>query len=450
MGNGVIRVASMFCLLVAARAFGAEAPSAAFLLSVPMSVRELGMGDVSIGGDDVMRSWTNPALLADQREQGEFAAYGTSMFGTGQSRFGISGGWKLGPKWTVGGSFSSSDASFAEVNESGYETGEQVGRSVTAGGITGAYNLGFFRAGATVKLVSDKVLDDTAGDLAADAGVVLRWKGVAAGVAVRNLGPQLRREGYESPEGEALPAETRAGLSYSYEPLDLVAGVERTWIRGIGNEAGAGLEWWPAPFLGLRTGILGLGGETGNRVTVGLSGIYKKIGLDYALTTHVLGLNHHVSISYHFTPRSSTQYDTQALNVAVIDLEPKNTSSGNSAIVSDLFRGALVNAGRFNIVEKQSMDKILLEQQFQHYGCTTDDCAVKLGRLLNVRVIFVGSFGELFGKYMTVLRAVDVETGKVLFGDSFTCNSIADVQAGLVQVAGKAGVALRQRGPAPK
>ena len=71
-------------------------------LTPPLSVRQMGMGHVSFGGQDMLRAWTNPALLADQATQGEAAVSGASMFGGLQTTGGFgagAGAVAAGPAW---------------------------------------------------------------------------------------------------------------------------------------------------------------------------------------------------------------------------------------------------------------------------------------------------------------------------------------------------------------
>ena len=60
------------------------------------------------------------------------------------------------------------------------------------------------------------------------------------------------------------------------------------------------------------------------------------------------------------------------------------------------------------------MDDILKEQGFQLSGCTSDECAVEAGRLLNVSHICAGSIGKVGALYTVSVRLIDVETGEIL------------------------------------
>ena len=191
-----------------------------------------------------------------------------------------------------------------------------------------------------------------------------------------------------------------------------------------------------------------IGGGGNLRFTAGLSGNLQGFGLDYAINTHTLGLVHVVCISYAFgMPGLSTtarrtgpspfagRLQEGRLNIAVADFEARGVSAGDSAAVGDMLRRALVHSKSFTVVEKKNMDKLVAEQLFQDTGCTTDECAVEMGKLLNVQAMVMGSFGRLAGRYVVDVRAVDVQTGKVVYADSVTSRNVDGIRRGLEAVA---------------
>jgi len=99
--------------------------------------------------------------------------------------------------------------------------------------------------------------------------------------------------------------------------------------------------------------------------------------------------------------------------IAVMDFAPSNIPAGDAVIVSGFVRAAVVRSGKFTVVEKNNMDKVLAEQAFQQTGCTTSECAVKLGRLLNTRKMVIGEFALLGGVRFLTASLVDVETGQI-------------------------------------
>jgi len=125
----------------------------------------------------------------------------------------------------------------------------------------------------------------------------------------------------------------------------------------------------------------------------------------------------------------------QVTNVAVADMEATGVSASAATVVSDWVRGELVRDGRINVVERKNMEKILAEAAFQQSGCTNQECAVRLGKLLNANVIVVGGLGVLFGSHVLNVRAVDVETGKVFYSDTARGKDVDEVQAAVIALA---------------
>jgi len=123
------------------------------------------------------------------------------------------------------------------------------------------------------------------------------------------------------------------------------------------------------------------------------------------------------------------------LNVAVSDISAEGVSRSDATIVADWLRGALVSTGTYNVVERSAMEKILAEQVFQQYGCTSEECAVRQGRLLNVQRMVVGSFGKFIDSYVLNIRVVDVETGRVVYSDSAKGTTTAAVEASIKALA---------------
>ena len=110
--------------------------------------------------------------------------------------------------------------------------------------------------------------------------------------------------------------------------------------------------------------------------------------------------------------------DRPLMTVAVADLSPsEGTPAGEATIASEWLRGAIVGIGYFKVVERANMQKVLSEQAVQQTGCTQQDCAVRLGKLLNVQRMVVGTFGTFGGSYVMNVRVVDVETGQAVYAD---------------------------------
>ena len=120
-----------------------------------------------------------------------------------------------------------------------------------------------------------------------------------------------------------------------------------------------------------------------------------------------------------------------AINVAVAEFKAEGVGASDAAVVADILRGELVKNGKFNMLDRQNMDKIMAEHAFQQTGCTDQECAVKLGRLLNVQRLVVGSFGKLIGSYVVNISVIDVETGTVTYADVIKGDNVDQIMAGV-------------------
>ena len=84
-------------------------------------------------------------------------------------------------------------------------------------------------------------------------------------------------------------------------------------------------------------------------------------------------------------------------NIAVMDFENKagvaaqwNLGSG----MAEMLTTALVESGRFNVVERKAITDVLREQDFGASGRTTNVGAAKIGKILNAQVLIRGAVTE--------------------------------------------------------
>ncbi len=100
-------------------------------------------------------------------------------------------------------------------------------------------------------------------------------------------------------------------------------------------------------------------------------------------------------------------------HIAILDLEGRGISESEAATLSDQLRGHLVNLGAFIVLDRGTMEEILKEQGFQQSGCTITECAVRVGRVLNVQKIVAGSIGKIGKTYAINISMIDVESSRI-------------------------------------
>ena len=123
--------------------------------------------------------------------------------------------------------------------------------------------------------------------------------------------------------------------------------------------------------------------------------------------------------------------------IGVVDFENKTTYGANrlGTSASDILITELAKSGKFIVVERDKMDKIMAEQKLGMTGAIDPSTAAKVGKILGLNAIVTGAISQ-FGtetegseylitqsksqivKCTVDIRVVDAETGQVLYADS--------------------------------
>jgi hypothetical protein len=113
-----------------------------------------------------------------------------------------------------------------------------------------------------------------------------------------------------------------------------------------------------------------------------------------------------------FTAAANAQI-ADLMTIAVMDLSGNKISKSDLSVLTDRLRAELFKTGQFRVMEREKMTAILKEQGFQKSGCTSEECAVEIGKLINVRKIVGGRVGKIGSVYSMSIRLIDVESGEI-------------------------------------
>jgi hypothetical protein len=159
-----------------------------------------------------------------------------------------------------------------------------------------------FDVGASVKYLNETIDEDSAGGFAVDVGTVYRVPvapGLSAGIAVQNLGPQMKFK----VDGFDLPALMRAGaaLEIPVEALNgdlTLVGDALVPISDGDVKIHSGLEFEYARILALRFGYRT--GWDNQNVSYGVGAKVQNFRLDYAYVPFYsdLGATHRISLGF--------------------------------------------------------------------------------------------------------------------------------------------------------
>jgi TolB-like protein len=431
-------IAFLLCVQASAGVCASDGHSGLEWTRVPMSVRQETYG----GSYDVFKVFQNPALLGIQPRTFSAGLSNQLLYGGSENLWSVAGGYmaESGDLGSYGIAVLASgllSRNIGEVDMFGSETGVEIGETALRGNMAGVYQWKFFNLGVSVGQASESYSGvRTAGGSSlpatktfmVDTGTILSIGALDLGCAYHfrngaaagelSVGGALKLKGYFN---GTLNGET-------YVP----------WFYQLSKPfTNVGITWNAHRMLEVRAGAFVPGSDSYSG-RLGFTVRYKDYCLNYTLVLPLkggLGSSHLIGLDYSFGKEQAQSKDTKSLyetrerTLAVGAFEPQNVSVGDAMVISDMFRNEIIKEGSFNVIEKSNMDRILEKQAFQPSGCTTSECAVRLGKILNVRYIVIGSFGKLLDLYVTNIRVVDVETAKAVYSDALEVKTSSDVPA---------------------
>lgn len=117
--------------------------------------------------------------------------------------------------------------------------------------------------------------------------------------------------------------------------------------------------------------------------------------------------------------------DYHKTKVAVLDFQQQGAFSNQDVgkIVAEWFTTSLVEAGRFEVIERRLMQQILQEQKMGSSGLLDPASASRLGKLLGVKTVVTGTVQNYERTYELNVRLINVETGAIITADRVRAGS---------------------------
>ena len=108
------------------------------------------------------------------------------------------------------------------------------------------------------------------------------------------------------------------------------------------------------------------------------------------------------------------QNNNDVIRIAVLDFSTSGGLSKMEAVtLTNRLRSMLVKTNAFVVLERGKVKEILIEQGFQQLGCTTTECAVEVGKMLNVQKIVSGTIGKLGRTWTMDISLIDIESSQI-------------------------------------
>ncbi|MDR0415524.1 MAG: CsgG/HfaB family protein, partial [Prevotellaceae bacterium] len=106
---------------------------------------------------------------------------------------------------------------------------------------------------------------------------------------------------------------------------------------------------------------------------------------------------------------------SKKLRVAVFDpaSSGKAVDEGTRMAVREIISSTFVNTGKYTIVERSLLDKVIKEQAFSNTGMVDDSQATELGRLAGANKVVLSVVTLATGRNMLSVKVIDVQTATV-------------------------------------
>ena len=113
-------------------------------------------------------------------------------------------------------------------------------------------------------------------------------------------------------------------------------------------------------------------------------------------------------------PRKSKERPVERMKIAVLPFETKGLSVDIGDMVLDKMITSLVNLGRFDVMERAELEKVLQEQQLEISGIVDAATAARVGKGIGLDAILLGSVSSTGGTVSLDARLIDTETAGII------------------------------------
>ncbi len=130
--------------------------------------------------------------------------------------------------------------------------------------------------------------------------------------------------------------------------------------------------------------------------------------------------------------------DFKKNKIAVLDFQMQGKQYQNNdmgAIVAEWLITALVKEGRFDVVERRLLQKVLQEHQLAMSGVVDDTSISELGTILGVKIIISGAVLHFQNIIEVNARIIDVSNGSIIAAESVKSSSAVGLEDLVVQMA---------------
>lgn len=127
---------------------------------------------------------------------------------------------------------------------------------------------------------------------------------------------------------------------------------------------------------------------------------------------------------------SEAMAEFQRTKIAVLDFEEIGDTfetKGLGPIMAEWFTNGMVRSGRFDVIERAMLQKVMKERQLHATGMVDAGSAASLGRILGVKVVATGSVVKDRQGVAVHSRVISVENGEIVAAENLRAATEEDL-----------------------
>ncbi|MEK6653233.1 MAG: FlgO family outer membrane protein, partial [Nitrospirota bacterium] len=143
-------------------------------------------------------------------------------------------------------------------------------------------------------------------------------------------------------------------------------------------------------------------------------------------------------VNFVFLNTASAEF--KKTKIAVLDFQLQGEgyeTSDMGKIVAEWLITALVKEGRFDVIERMLLKKVLDEQRLGVSGIIDESSASKLGRVLGAKIVITGSIMKFQNVMEVNARIIEVESSSIIAAENVKSTSAVKLEDLVVKMAEK-------------
>jgi TolB-like protein len=141
--------------------------------------------------------------------------------------------------------------------------------------------------------------------------------------------------------------------------------------------------------------------------------------------------------------------DFKKTKIAVLDFQmqgDQNSTKDMGKIVAEWLITGLVETGRFDVIERRLLEKLLEEQKLGVTGAIDPNSAAQLGKILGVKIIVSGTVTSLEGYTEINARLINVDSASIIAAEKVRASNAGKLRDLVAKITDKIALAFPMEG----